>query len=338
MAVVDVALTARARGLATHLLARDALEALTAVPDLETLARRLASLGALPERARGVGDVFDVERAVAQAAGDRLRTLSRWPRRPRGALDVFFADEDRRSLRALLRGAIQGAPGGSRLRGLLPTPALPAQVLALLSTAASTQEVLQALLARGFPDAERLLAVAGHTAAGLFGLETVLLRWFARRAARAAARDRVLRAFVVETIDVGNAINAWLFAGDPRDVHPREFFVSGGRWLALDAFTAAAASRDRQAAAQTLATALARSPLARVIAVPGAASHIERAFLGAALDRLRRTARREPLGSAPALRVLLLIGAQARDLRALAWGAALGLPSAMRVGELVTPS
>jgi vacuolar-type H+-ATPase subunit C/Vma6 len=60
-------------------------------------------------------------------------------------------------------------------------------------------------------------------------------------------------------------------------------------------------------------------------------------FLETTLQRLRRLARRDPLSTAPVLRVLLLIEAHVRDVRTLAWGTVLGAPPALRVRQLVTP-
>jgi hypothetical protein len=61
-------------------------------------------------------------------------------------------------------------------------------------------------------------------------------------------------------------------------------------------------------------------------------------FLSNTLARLTRLARVDPLSSATVLRVLLLIDAQSRDLRALAWGVTLGTPVSLRKQQLVTPS
>jgi hypothetical protein len=66
-------------------------------------------------------------------------------------------------------------------------------------------------------------------------------------------------------------------------------------------------------------------------------TRLERVFLGTALQRLKQQGRTDPLGSARLLGVLLRLEAQARDLRAVAWGAALGTPPATRKQQLVTP-
>ena len=339
MAVADVALTARARGVASHLLSRGALEELSAVPDLATLAHRLAITGVVPDTPAGPLDVFAVERAAAHAAETQLRILCGWQGGTTGALQVFLADVDRRSLRAVLRGAAQGAPRELRLRGLLPTPLLPSPVLTLLAALTSPQAVVHELLARRYPDAERLLPAAGQTASDLLAIEAALLDGFVRRAARASAStDRPLREFVVESIDVGNAINALLVAGDPRDADPGALFVAGGRWLTRDTFAAAVSTRARHLAAGVLAAACVRSPLAAILTEGSAdVARIERVFLETTLLRLQRAARRDPLSTAPVLRVLLLIAVQIRDLRALAWGAALAVPPTARSRQLVTP-
>ena len=93
-----------------------------------------------------------------------------------------------------------------------------------------------------------------------------------------------------------------------------------------------------QRALTMIAAELARSPLAAVLPVTaGDVGHLDRAVLVAALQWLTRTARLNPLSAAPLLRFLLLVEAQTRDLRALAWGAALRTPVLLRKQQLVTP-
>jgi vacuolar-type H+-ATPase subunit C/Vma6 len=155
----------------------------------------------------------------------------------------------------------------------------------------------------------------------------------------AARADDTLREFVRTVIDAGNVQNALLIAGAPRDLDPEDNFVAGGRWLSAIAFMSAANAGSPERALTRLAAALARSPLGAMLPVVATdIAHMDRAFLVAVLQRLARAARLEPLGTAPVLRVLLLIAAQSRDLRTLTWGAALGSPASRRRQQLVTPS
>jgi vacuolar-type H+-ATPase subunit C/Vma6 len=189
------------------------------------------------------------------------------------------------------------------------------------------------------PDAPRLAPLVHTSQPDLLAVEAALLRGFAERATRLAARaDETLREFVGMLIDIGNVQNALLLSSGPRDVDPLATFVTGGRYLAASAFRIAATAASEEIALRTLAAALARSPLASALPrVAGHVAHLDRAFLSDALDRLARAARLEPMSSAPLLRVLLLIDAQSRDLRTLAWGAVLGTPPSLRKQQLVTP-
>jgi vacuolar-type H+-ATPase subunit C/Vma6 len=154
----------------------------------------------------------------------------------------------------------------------------------------------------------------------------------------AARADETLREFVGMLIDIGNVQNALLLSSGPRDVDPLATFVTGGRYLAASAFRVAATAASEEIALRTIAATLARSPLASALpVVAGHVAHLDRAFLSDALARLARAARLEPMSSAPLLRVLLLIDAQSRDLRTLAWGAVLGTPPSLRRQQLVTP-
>jgi vacuolar-type H+-ATPase subunit C/Vma6 len=340
MAVPEIALITRARGLGRHLLARATLEALAEADDLPAFARGLSRLGAAIDPIGEAPDVFEIDRAVGRTAARYFRTLHRWQERTPGVLDVFAADHDRRSLRALLRGAAQGAPSAARSRGLIPTPLLPQRALTELARQASPAAVVGQLVLLGHPHATRLLPLVQETQPDLFALDVALLQGFAASASAAAKTgDRTLREFVRDHIDVGNAQNALLFAGGPRDVEAAHSFVEGGRWLSRTGFESAAAAVSQQAALMTLRTALAKSPLASALpVVAGDVAHLDRAFLSASLEGLAHATRVEPVSTAPLLRVLLRIESQSHDLRTLAWGAALGTPPALRKQQLVTPS
>ena len=339
MPVAEVALVARARGLAGHCLSRETLERLAEADDLSVLARSLARVGAALEPIGEPVDVFTVERAIARTANRYLRTMYRWQERTPGVIDVFAAHQDRRSLRAILRGAAQGKSSYARLEGLFPTPSLPQPALSALGHQASPADVVRQLVVLGHPDAVRLLSVVRAAHADLLGMEVALLGGFAARASRAAARaDASVDEFVRAVIDAANAQNAIVIAGEPRDIDAAELFVRGGRWLSEPVFVSAARS-SRQGALTTLATTLRRSPLAFLLPfVSSDVVNLDRAFLITMLGRLTRASRIDPLSYAPLLLLLLLIDAQSRDLRTVVWGAVLGTPVLLRRQQLVTPS
>jgi vacuolar-type H+-ATPase subunit C/Vma6 len=338
MSFGEIALVTRARGLATHCLSREALETLAEAPDLPSFARAVSRLGDAIDPIGDPLDVSAVERAAARTANRHLQLLHRWQEHSPGALDVFAAHQDRRSLRALLRGAAQGASSHARLDGLFPTPSLPLLALTGLAHQASPADVVRQLVLLRHPDARRLQLLVQASQADLLAIEVALLVGFAQRATRAAVLDDSWREFVSTMIDAGNLQNAIVMAGEPRDVDPTDLFVHGGRWLSANAFVSAARSSPPHALT-TLAAALARSPLAPLIpVVPGDIVNLERSFLSLTLARLTRASRIDPLSHAPLLRALLLIDAQSRDVRTLAWGAALGTPASLRKQQLVTPS
>jgi vacuolar-type H+-ATPase subunit C/Vma6 len=376
MADALIGLVSRAKGLSTRLLSRQTLEGLADADDLDALARHLSRVAPQLESLVQPIDVFAIERAIGQTAHQHLRTLERWREQTGGVLDIHAARQDRLSLRALLRGAAEGAPPSARLRGLLSTESLPQPVLARLAQASSPADVVRELALLAHPDVPRLLPLVKASQTNLLAVDVALLAGLAERATHAAARaDRQARDFVHALIDVGNVQNALLLAAgssgpyrlreyqSPRasdtdvpaarterpeliheghtrsDVIPADVFVRGGRWLAESAFVAAAAADRREHALTVLAAALAASPLASALpAVASDVAALDRAFLVETLRHLTRAARLEPLSTAPLLRVLLLIEAQSRDLRELAWGAEMRTPPALRKQQLVTPS
>ncbi|HET7218696.1 MAG TPA: V-type ATPase subunit [Vicinamibacterales bacterium] len=338
MLASEIALGARAKGIARHLIGRATLETLAEADDLGAFARGLSRLAAIDPIGESAG-AFAVERAIGRTTSRFLRTLYRWQAHEPGVLDVFAARQDHRSLRALLRGAVQGAPADARLDGLLPTPSLPQLALADLARRASPAEVVHQLVPLAHPDAPRLLPLVRKAHPDLLAIDIALLQGFAERAGRATANgDEHVRDFVHALIDLGNVQTALVIAREGRAAAATDFFVHGGRWLTASAFASAARAGSTQGASMTMATALAGSPLASLLPPGGGdVASLDRAFLMSALKRLTHAARIDPLSSASILRVLLRIEAQQRDLRNLAWGAALGTPAALRKQQLVTP-
>ena len=322
---------ARARGLGLRLFRRAELDQLAGAPDLPALTR---SLGRSPQLAPPIEEpatVARIELSVRQTAARHLGLLAKWGG-AMPALAVFHARQDRRSVRAMVRGAIQGAPFEVRLAGLLPTPALPERALVELARQPSPSKVAAHLMVLGHPYAARLAPVCAAAHPALFDVELALVRAFAETIVAAARRgDANLVAFAREQIDLCNLQLVRLFVAGPRDIDASKCFVEGGRWLTRRDFVLACAE-DGVAAAAHLTRALAGSPLASLDP-----SRLEHAALVSALARQRVVARLDPLGSAPLLGFLLRLEAQSLDLLRIAWGAALGAPPELVRPELVTP-
>jgi vacuolar-type H+-ATPase subunit C/Vma6 len=340
MMATEIGLVARAKGLASRLIPRQTLDTLAAVEKLDVFVQNLSRLGSAIDPIGEPADLFAVERAIGRTASRHLWTLYRWQERTPGVLDVFAAHQDRRSLRALLRGAAAGAPPEARVRGLLPTPLLPQRALTELAHQPSPSAVVQQLFLLAHPDGSRLLPLVQASQIDLLAIDVALLAGFADRAGGVAVRgDEALREFVRLLIDAGNAENAVLLASEPSEIDPSTLFVRDGQWLLLETFVGVTRAASFQQAVTTLAAAIARSPLA-LSPSPIAAdlAHVDRMFVVAILEWLARASRVNPLSTAPLLRVLTLIEAQSRDLRALAWGAALGAPPSLRMQQLITPA
>jgi vacuolar-type H+-ATPase subunit C/Vma6 len=331
-------LAARARGLGTHLLRRAELEELAKARDVAAIARALAGSGRVTEPIDEGGGAPAIELALRHDAAKRLHVLTLWAGAG-PALDVFHAEQDRRALRAMLRGALQGASAESRLAGLLPTPRLPERALVELARQPTPARVAALLVVLRHPDAEALSKRTAVVSPVLFELELALIRGYASRSVRAAAAgDENLRAHVAGRLDACNAALALELAAGARDVEPASCFVEGGRALALGELVRAASARSREEAATRLARAARGTALAPVLRdARGDAARIERASLVHALAAQRRQARLDPIGSGALLGYLLREEAQAVDLRRLLWGAALSAPASIVVPELVTP-
>ncbi len=333
-------LSARARGLGTHLLGRAQLDALAHATDLPSLGGALRGAGFLLPETEAV-TAERLELAVRRAAAARLRTLARWAGKRSAALAVIYEDEDRRSLRAILRGAGRSeAPRESRLAGLIPTPTLPERALAELARQGAPGAVAVLLAAWRNPYGSALLPAAAAAEPDLLQLEYLLNATFAARALRGAraARSRELVEFVRETIDVENASTALVLAGADQDMIPEQAFVGGGRRIPVAAFLEAVRPGEPGEAARRLASGLGPGALATALerhARDPAA--FEPALLRLRIDALAQRVRQDPVGPAAVLEYALRLRAEVLDLRRVIWGVVMDAPRADIAGALVSP-
>jgi vacuolar-type H+-ATPase subunit C/Vma6 len=335
-------LNARAAGLRTHLLDRTQLHTLAESPDIATLADGLRGSG-FPLEPTAAAEPATLELAVRRWAAAQLAILARWGGPRTAALAVVYEDEERRSLRALVRGAVAGAEPPHRIAGAIPTPSLPERALAELARQAAPGAIAALLVAwrhpYGAPLRDALGGRAGAREPDLLRLELALNHCFAARAPRLAGRAGALADYVRETLDLENALAALVLAGREDDLTPRDAFLAGGRLVTIAAFEEAVATGGPARAAARLATALRGSPLAAPLsAAPSDPTGVEDAALRARILAWHQAARRNPLGPAPVLAYALQLRAQTVDLRRAIWGVALGAPAVMIAAELVTPA
>jgi len=332
-------LTARSRGLGTHLLSRAQLESLARLRDPTALAAALRRDGVLTTAETEVPSYQALELAVRRWAASLLGVMARWAGSRAAALPLVFDDEDRRSVRALTRGAVQHAPADERLAGLVPTPALPERALRALAAAPSIAAVAGLLSAWRHPLAPALAPFTRTVDVDLFAVEVALDRAAAARAARAARRshDRALRQLVADQIDLRNVVTALILAGQDGDTAPDDVFVPGGARLGADVFCRAAATRDAAVAATLLAPAFAATPWALAIRSGGGdVATTERALRRRQLAALAAAVRRQPLGPLPVVWFALRLRTQVGDLHRIVWSLALGVPPATVTDMLAT--
>jgi vacuolar-type H+-ATPase subunit C/Vma6 len=301
------------------------------------LTAELRRLG-FPLSGEGVPPPAELELAVRRWAAAALATLARWAGRRVATLAIIYEDEDRKSLRAMLRGAVGRVPAEARLSGLIPTPTLPERALEELAHQVSVAAVVTLLQVWGSPYAAALSAAGRAAEPDLFAIELALDRAFAARAlsaARSGGPD--LLAFVRESVDLANAVTALLLAVAGRDVVPKEAFLLGGVRVSIVTFEEAAAAPGAGQAGVRLARAFTPSPLAVAFHDLGAdPGRLEDALLRLRVHELQLRARLSPLGPAPVLWFALRLKACVIDLQRIIWGTALGAPGADLVSSLVT--
>jgi vacuolar-type H+-ATPase subunit C/Vma6 len=319
---------ARARGLSTHLLSTRGWDELRGVSDLGSLSERLRSgVDPLPLR---TSDPAALERSIRLRSGTRLAVLSGWCRGTPEVLTVLLGDEERRNLRLLVRGVVEGAAPAARVRGTIPTMSLPERALAVLAEQPTLGRMAALLEAWRHPEAKVLAAAAGPGQPDLLHLEVALTRsWAARATAATRSLDAPLRRHLGDVIDLENVLTVLGLAGALGELEPAELLVPGGRSLSmgtLERMARAGSSRDALEMARTA------NPLAwleRSLAGTTSSTTRERADV-ALLTMARAEARLLPLSSAPLIVYVLRLRQEMVDLQRLLWGLALGAPPSER--------
>ena len=318
---------ARARGLASRLLPPAALERLAHAPDLQTLSRGLTELGIVPEDLPNA-TAPALDQALRRSSGNALAVARRWLGERVEVVAVALEEEDRRSLRALIRGAAAGVRAEARLAGLMPTPTLPERLLRDLAARSRVSDQAAVLVATGHPYGPALLAAAAPQEPDLFALELALARTFADRARRGAQRDgRFLRTHVADLIDIENCRQLLLMARREASERSASAFIPGGRRLTEEKFREAVLAVGPGGVARALGASMGGGATAALLVrhaeEPGALEDALEAEVGV---RLTHEARLDPLGPAPLLLYCYRLREQTRALSDLVWRVNLGAP------------
>ena len=327
-------LVTRARGLSGHLIPRATMRLLAESPDRQAFVDALVRLGYLAFAPNAPApDDQAVEGAIRRVAARRYAILDRWSRDCGDVLAPVVEDEDRRSLRALVRGAVGGVPPAERTRGLIPTRALPTRAIDEIALLSDVGAIGAALMAIGHPLARAVAKEARRERPDLFTLEQAVLRAWADRAASMARHgDHALRHYVERTIDLQNAWAARLLAQQHGDAEPDTLFVPGGTVITVGDLRAAANAGALEPLREQLAPRVRGTPLEAPLASDARAA--DEPALAALIAEYRGIARRNPLGLAPVLLYVMRLRAEHRALLRILWELALGVPPHARAQHL----
>ena len=328
---VWVEVVARARGLSGRLLSPATLAELAQSTDLRDLGTRLAARRGRPSpETVSAPSLEDDER---RHYGAQLRLLARWAGANVKLLAPLFDDEDRRSLRAALRGAVAGVPAVDRLSGLIPTPALPTRALEQLASCDAPATIAALLVTWGNVYGPPLVVETSRQNPDLFQIEHLLMSTWTTHARRAARRgDRAMRTFVERQLDLANLWTALLVAEHGFDGSPGSLFLDGGALVTRDALEQAAAAKSRSRAVDILDRIVRQSPLA---AATGRDDRVEERVRHALIREQRGIARQQPLGTASIIAFWLQLRDEAAAVRRLIWSIAAGGPRGVRAHEPV---
>lgn len=320
---------ARAKGLASHLLDEGAWRSVRSTPDLFTLCRELARLGYPIEPGAGPRSA---ERTVEGVRERRQAQILRWLGPRSRHLRFILEAEDRRAIRALLRGAAAGLPPEERRGAVPPACGLSERMIERAARVGAPAECLAELaeldqpLAKEALDQHPRLLADWPEAPTLLGLELALVRAWAVRAVEGGKRGGPqLNRLLSLTLDLQNAWSALVLVSEPTPA-PEMLFIEGGTDLPLDVFRRTLEADEVPAVREILANEL-PAPMGELFADASTSlDRLERVALVLALRQQDEEARHEPLGPAPLLAFLLRLRLESRDLRGLLWARALGAP------------
>jgi vacuolar-type H+-ATPase subunit C/Vma6 len=318
---------ARVHGLGTHLLSSMQLHYLAGARDLADLGHRLEAAGL--RTGGGTGSAEALEQSIRRIAGQRLLLLARWCGARTGSLRIVFEDEDRRSVRALLRGLVNGAPPDLRQAGLIPTPELPLRAIEELALQHSPGQFAALLVAWGNAYGSAMLESVAGPQSELLTAELAIARVWGERVREGARHgDLVLREFVAESHDIENMVTAMLLAGSDFDRDLMTGFLPGGDRVNQHLFSKAAAAPDASAATAILAAGLGDCPLGhRLSEHLDDPTTLESVFLSHQIGWLQQRSRHDPLTSAPVLGYALRVRREVVALQQIIWGLTLGAPA-----------
>jgi len=319
------ALVARARGLSTHLLTEERVQALERAANASELMLALRETPYQDAFLTAAATPGALELAVTRSLAERMALLAKWAGPDGGALGPLLVEQDARNVRDILRGIVGALTAEERTAGAIPTPQLGWKQLTALARLESPADVAARLAAWEHPLGSALLEEAGASRPDLFRLETALARGAAAVAARAAGRGgKRMREFVRESIDARNAVTALLLVGARAESESTDLFVDGGASLSRDELVRAASAADRASAAETLAAASRGTSLAVALAVaPARPAALSARILNQRIAAYARRARQEPLTAVPVLLFVLRLRREARAVRRALWAAAL---------------
>jgi vacuolar-type H+-ATPase subunit C/Vma6 len=309
---------ARCRGLGSTLLGRaewDRLEAATewrAIPRVLQPWLRSAGVPATPR---------DLDAALVQHHASVLDVVERWLGPRRRFLRVVWEGEERCALRAVLRGAAEGAAADRRLDGIVPTRGLPVRLLRRLAEARSPADAIAALGRAGHPFAPALArARIGPGPAGLLELDLALSRAWAERAVE-GVRGGGLRLvqWVREAIDAENALALAVSAEWVADLPPEDAWLPGGGRIDRQRFVAIARAEPGTDPLDLLRAHFRRGAIREALDEATEVPALARQILRRRTEAARAAARRDPLGPWPTCWFLLRTRLELTDLRHAAW-------------------
>lgn len=326
---------ARVRGLSSRLLGRADLDRLAGSGSLASFASALSGTAYHNVSELAHRDAIDLDRQTRRIAAEHLSIIAQWCGPRVVDLSPLFEDEDRRNLRAVLRGVMGHIAPDTCVAGLLPTPALSRPALDELARQTSLSRLAATLVAWGNPYGAALGPHTNREHPSLFDLQLAVDQTFAERARPVGRRvGDAVGDFVHAIIDTSNALSALACADGIVEHDIDRLFIDGGRLITAD--LARLAAREKPVVARDrLARAVAGTPLAP-LAAP-ASGDVELAILAAQLQQLRHAIRLHPLSLDVVVEYFLALRAELHDLARIIWGITMQAPRRVIAAGLVTP-
>ncbi len=342
---------ARVRGLRGRLLVGRDYEALLGLEGIGQCLEKLKSTSYGPD--------ISVMEMTQEKTGDIISpTLKKslvetfafvWkiaPERARRLLKAVFSAWEAHNLKAIIRGIAKGVKREELIDCLIPAGSFDMAAITSLLEAKDIKDLISILETWGSPYAEPMKkGLETYLKSGsIFDIELAIdfftTRFYQQYLGNGSLDDAIIKDVLSMRADIHNIMTVFKIAGEGYAAEEAgSFFIEGGKRLSKDEFLSLLETRDRDEIVRRLSEAVKDGDLKEALSVAGTEDMgiFEDRLIGLVERHARRLSITEPLSIAVAVSFIYLKVREIKNLRLIAMGKKIGIPSESLRGFLIYP-